>query len=77
LKLSRCRPIADWRTIAISVDHIAYFEVILDLSLQRRFEAKIDGPLWLEVIEALPDALAEPLAGCVKSSPTPMNQRFG
>jgi hypothetical protein len=28
-------PIADWRTIAISVDHIAYFEVILDLSLQQ------------------------------------------
>jgi hypothetical protein len=34
----------------------------------RRIEAKVDGPLWLEVIAALPDALAEPLAECVKSS---------
>ena len=34
----------------------------------RRFEAKVDGPLWLEVIDALPDALAEPLEGCIKSS---------
>ena len=34
----------------------------------RRFEAKVDGALWLDVIEALPGALAEPLAGCVKSS---------
>ena len=34
----------------------------------RRFEAKIDGPLWLEVIETLPKTLAEPLAACVKSS---------
>jgi hypothetical protein len=34
----------------------------------RRFEAKVDGPLWLEVIDALPDELAEPLTACVKSS---------
>jgi hypothetical protein len=34
----------------------------------RRIEAKVDGPLWLEVIDALPEALAEPLAGCIKSS---------
>jgi hypothetical protein len=34
----------------------------------RRFEAKIDGPLWLEVIDALPMTLAEPLAASVKSS---------
>jgi hypothetical protein len=34
----------------------------------RRIEAKVEGPLWLEVIDALPEALAEPLAGCVKSS---------
>jgi hypothetical protein len=34
----------------------------------RRFEAKIDGPLWLEVIDALPKTLAEPLAASVKSS---------
>jgi hypothetical protein len=34
----------------------------------RRFEAKIDGPLWLEVIHTLPKALAEPLATSVKSS---------
>jgi Siphovirus Gp157 len=33
----------------------------------RRFEAKVDGPLWLEVIDALPKTLAEPLAACVKS----------
>jgi hypothetical protein len=34
----------------------------------RRFEAKIEGPLWLEVIETLPRTLAEPLAASVKSS---------
>jgi hypothetical protein len=34
----------------------------------RRFEAKVDGPLWIEVIDALPEGLAEPLAGSVKSS---------
>jgi hypothetical protein len=34
----------------------------------RRFEAKIDGPLWLEVIDALPKKLAEPLAASIKSS---------
>ena len=34
----------------------------------RRFEAKIDGPLWLEVIDALPKTLAEPLVASVKSS---------
>jgi hypothetical protein len=34
----------------------------------RRFEAKIDGPLWLEVIDALPKALAEPLVASVRSS---------
>jgi len=34
----------------------------------RRFEAKIDGPLWLQVIDALPKALAEPLAASVRSS---------
>jgi hypothetical protein len=34
----------------------------------RRFEAKIDGPLWLDVIGALPKTLAEPLAASVKSS---------
>ena len=34
----------------------------------RRFEAKIDGPLWLEVIGALPKMLAEPLLASVKSS---------
>lgn len=34
----------------------------------RRFEAKVDGPLWLEVIDALPKALAEPLAASIKSS---------
>jgi hypothetical protein len=34
----------------------------------RRFEAKIDGPLWLDVIDALPKMLAEPLAASVKSS---------
>jgi hypothetical protein len=34
----------------------------------RRFEAKIDGPLWLDVIDALPKTLAEPLAASVKSS---------
>ena len=34
----------------------------------RRFEAKIDGPLWLKVIETLPKTLAEPLAASVKSS---------
>ena len=33
----------------------------------RRFEVKIDGPLWLGVIDALPQALAEPLAASVKS----------
>ena len=33
----------------------------------RRFEAKVDGPLWLEVIYALPKTLAEPLAASVKS----------
>ncbi|QNI32819.1 siphovirus Gp157 family protein [Alloacidobacterium dinghuense] len=36
----------------------------------RRFEAKIDGPLWIEVIEALPKTLAEPLAASVKSEPS-------
>jgi len=34
----------------------------------RRFEAKIDGPLWLNVIDALPKTLADPLAACVKST---------
>jgi hypothetical protein len=34
----------------------------------RRFEAKIDGPLWLDVIDALPKTLAEPLAASVKSN---------
>jgi hypothetical protein len=34
----------------------------------RRFEAKIDGPLWLDLIDALPKTLAEPLAASVKSS---------
>jgi Siphovirus Gp157 len=34
----------------------------------RRFEAKVDGPLWLEVIDALPKMLAGPLAASVKSS---------
>jgi len=34
----------------------------------RRFEAKIDGLLWLKVIETLPRTLAEPLAASVKSS---------
>ncbi len=34
----------------------------------RRFEAKIDGTLWLEVIDALPKKLADPLAASVKSS---------
>jgi len=34
----------------------------------RRFEAKIDGPLWLEVIDALPKTLAKPLAASLKSS---------
>ena len=34
----------------------------------RRFEAKIDGPLWLEVIDALPETLADPLSASVKSS---------
>jgi hypothetical protein len=34
----------------------------------RRFEAKIDGPLWREVIDALPLGLAEPLAASVKST---------
>jgi hypothetical protein len=34
----------------------------------RRFEAKIDGPLWLDVIDALPKTLAEPLVASVKSS---------
>ena len=33
----------------------------------RRFEVKIEGPLWLEVIDALPKALAEPLTASVKS----------
>lgn len=32
------------------------------------FEANVDGPLWLEVIGALPTTLAEPLAASVKSS---------
>ena len=31
-----------------------------------RFEAKIDGPLWLEMIDALPKKLAEPLMASVK-----------
>jgi hypothetical protein len=34
----------------------------------RRFEAKVDGPLWLEVIDALPEPLAGPLTACVKSN---------
>ena len=34
----------------------------------RRFEAKIDGSLWLNVIDALPRGLAEPLAASVRSS---------
>jgi hypothetical protein len=34
----------------------------------RRFEAKVDGPLWLDVIGALPETLAEPLAASVKSN---------
>ncbi|HTF70681.1 MAG TPA: siphovirus Gp157 family protein [Edaphobacter sp.] len=34
----------------------------------RRFEAKVDGPLWLDVIGALPKTLAEPLEASVKSS---------
>ena len=34
----------------------------------RRFEARVDGPLWLEVIDSLPKTLAEPLAASVKSS---------
>jgi hypothetical protein len=34
----------------------------------RRFEAKIDGPPWLEVIDALPERQAEPLAASVKSN---------
>ena len=32
----------------------------------RRFEARVEGPLWLEVMCALPKTLAEPLAACVK-----------
>jgi Siphovirus Gp157 len=34
----------------------------------RRFEAKVDGPLWLDVIDALPKTLAEPFAASVKFS---------
>jgi hypothetical protein len=34
----------------------------------RRFEARVEGSLWLEVIDALPKTLAEPLAGCVKAN---------
>ena len=34
----------------------------------RRFEAKIDGPPWRDVIDALPKTLAEPLAASVKSN---------
>lgn len=34
----------------------------------RRFEAKIDGALWLEVIDALPKTLVELLVDCVRSS---------
>jgi len=34
----------------------------------RRFDVRVDGPLWLKVIEALSHALAELLAGSVKSS---------
>jgi hypothetical protein len=34
----------------------------------RRFEAKVEGPLWLEVIDALPETLAGSLAACVKSN---------
>jgi Siphovirus Gp157 len=34
----------------------------------RRFEAKVDGSLWLNVIDALPKTLAEPLAAAVRSS---------
>ena len=33
-----------------------------------RFDAKIDGPLWLEMIDALPKKLAEPLMASVKLS---------
>jgi hypothetical protein len=36
--------------------------------MTRRFEVKVEGPLWIDVIEALPEELAGPLAGCVKSS---------
>jgi hypothetical protein len=34
----------------------------------RRFEARVEGPLWMEVIDALPKTLAEPLAACVKAN---------
>ena len=34
----------------------------------RRFEAKIDGPPWRDVIDALPKTLAEPLVASVKTS---------
>jgi len=34
----------------------------------RCFEARVEGPLWMEVIDALPETLAEPLAACVKSN---------
>jgi hypothetical protein len=34
----------------------------------RRFEARVEGPLWMEVIDALPKTLAEPLAACVKTN---------
>jgi hypothetical protein len=34
----------------------------------RRFEARVEGPLWMEVIDALPETLAGPLEACVKSN---------
>lgn len=37
-------------------------------ALFRRFEARVEGPLWLEVIDALPQTLAEPLGACVRSN---------
>jgi hypothetical protein len=43
--------------------------VITHISARLRpFEAKIDGPLWLEVIDALLKTLADLLAASVKSS---------
>jgi len=34
----------------------------------RRFEARVEGPLWIEVIDALPETFATRLRACVKSS---------